>query len=139
MTKFEIAYHQLNRAFILFARDRDYICAITLAGAAEEILGCLVRDAKNGRKAAIDEEIELVSAIIRGQGSTPVEKEVRQALTFARNALKHRNVGDRTDAEFDLQEEAETIIDRAIDNYEVFTGWWPDNNAYDEYQRIRNA
>lgn len=139
MTKLELAYHQLDRAFILFAQDRDYISAITLAGAAEEILGCLVRHGKNGRSAAIDEEIELVSAIMRGQGGIPIEKEVREALTFARNALKHRNVGGRTDAEFDLREEAEMIIDRAVENYEALTEWWPDSSSYDEYRRARNA
>ncbi len=42
MNKKSIALHQLNRAIELFLDEKDYICSITLSGAAEEILGRMV-------------------------------------------------------------------------------------------------
>jgi hypothetical protein len=42
-TKQELAMHQLDRAIRLLFEEGDCISAITLAGAAEEILGDMVK------------------------------------------------------------------------------------------------
>ena len=57
LSNFDIAEIQLTRAIKLFFKDQDYISSLTLAGAAEEILGALVR--KSGKKHALDEAIEV--------------------------------------------------------------------------------
>ena len=43
LTKLEIAERQLNRAISLLIEDSDRVCAITLAGAAEEVLAGLLK------------------------------------------------------------------------------------------------
>ncbi len=42
VSKLDIATRQLKRALEFFLDDNDLICSITLAGAAEEILGKLL-------------------------------------------------------------------------------------------------
>lgn len=54
LTKFEIAEKQLAKAIELFCA-REPLPAITLAGAAEEILGKLVKD--GGGVNALEEEV----------------------------------------------------------------------------------
>lgn len=39
LTKLELAEIQINKAIDLFVNEADYVCALTLAGAAEEMLG----------------------------------------------------------------------------------------------------
>ena len=51
LTKQQVAEHQLERALRLFLDERDYVSAITLAGASEEILGRLL--AKEGKEHAL--------------------------------------------------------------------------------------
>lgn len=46
-----LATHQMERALRLFLDEGDYICAITLAGAGEEILGRLLEE--SGRQHAL--------------------------------------------------------------------------------------
>ena len=48
-TKTEVAAHQLERALHLFLDENDYVCAITLAGACEEILGKLLGSVHSSR------------------------------------------------------------------------------------------
>ncbi len=51
--KIDIALVQLETAIDLFLYKCNYICAATLAGAAEEILGAIVR--RSGKPNALDE------------------------------------------------------------------------------------
>ena len=55
LTKFEVAEKQLAKAIELFC-GQEPLPAITLAGAAEEILGKLVKD--GGGASAIEEEVK---------------------------------------------------------------------------------
>ena len=136
MTKREAAFLQLRRAFLLFAYERDYLCTITLAGAADEILGKMARRS-NGLEPAIEEEVKIIRDIMQKQGYEASDNEVRDDLLYPRNALKHLRIGEREDIVFDFAEEAEAIIDRAVTNYLAVTGEWPDDDAYDAYRKAR--
>jgi hypothetical protein len=69
VTKLQVATHQLAVAINVFLSG-DYLCSLTLAGAAEEILGKL--SARAGKPVAVDEIVqfhddELDAAIPEGR------------------------------------------------------------------------
>lgn len=43
LTKIELARLQIEKAISLFIDEKDYVCSLTLAGAAEEMLGNMLR------------------------------------------------------------------------------------------------
>jgi hypothetical protein len=105
--KIDVALEQLDWSIKLFIDHKQYVAAITLAGAAEEILGKLV-----GEKASVSEltkKLSLESGI--------EEKEVRDGhLNKARNWFKHCD--SATNVTIDLELEVVTIqyIVRAMAN-----------------------
>ena len=113
LTKFQVAEQQLTKAIELFCAH-DPLPAITLAGAAEEILGKLVKD--NGGATALEEEIkdrcELYQTVF-GRSGDP--KVFANLMNNPRNELKHRVSG--APVELNLDEEAVNLIQRAIDNF----------------------
>ena len=114
LTKFQVAERQFTKAIELFC-SRDPLPAITLAGAAEEILGKLVKD--KGETNALDEEIkdrcELYQTVF-GRPGDP--KDFADSMNNPRNELKHRMSGEPVD--LNLDEEAVNLIQRAIDNFQ---------------------
>ena len=114
MTKFEVAERQLVKAIELFCA-RDPIPAITLAGAAEEILGKLVKD--GGGINALEEEVkdrcDLFQTVFGHPGDPIIFADL---MNNPRNELKHRMSGKAL--EFDFEEEAVNLIQRAIDNFQ---------------------
>jgi len=117
MTKLEIAEHQLRRAVLLFL-DGDYVCAITLAGAAEEILGRLLEE--SGEQHALG---NYVSLCLQGSRGILPDKDLKaiyvgNANEF-RNGLKHWR--DGTAMTIPL-EAAVAMLDRAIENYRKLDG-----------------
>ena len=118
LTPLEVAEHQLKRALALFLDEKDYVCAITLAGASEEILGKLLE--ASGREHALG---SFVKACVQTGKVVYNEKWshkhfVNMANSF-RNALKHyvteHPIMVRRDA-------AVEILDRAIENFFALTG-----------------
>jgi hypothetical protein len=86
LTQLQAAMHQLDRAALLFVDCSDYLSAITLAGAADEILGQYVRD--RGGTAVLDDQKRFSTA---REWSHLSEKQVNdQHLNVARNCLKHK-------------------------------------------------
>ncbi|MGH8605424.1 MAG: hypothetical protein ACREXR_22340 [Gammaproteobacteria bacterium] len=114
LTKFEVAERQLAKAIELFCAH-DPLPAITLAGAAEEILGKLVKD--GGGVSALEDEVkdrcDLYQTIF-GRPGDP--KGFANLMNTPRNELKHRMSGNPLD--FNLEEEAVNLIQRAIDNFQ---------------------
>lgn len=112
-TKTEVAAHQLERALHLFLDENDYVCAITLAGACEEILGKLLE--KSGKEPSLRSLVKLCVAIEKkdlGEECSPKEF-VTMANAF-RDGLKHYTDGQPITVPRDAAVE---IIDRAIENY----------------------
>lgn len=110
-----LATHQLERALRLFLDEGDYVCAITLAGASEEILGSLL--VQSDRKHALGSWTDACVTIgkkIHGEDWKPGEF-VSMANAF-RNRLKHHEEDDGETITVP-KEAAMELLDRAIENY----------------------
>lgn len=127
MTKNEIARIQLERAMLIFTADDDMVSALTLAGAAEEILG------KQVLPNAKDEILNFIEKRNVSKGDIFDRKAHGNNMNYPRNSLKHLRVGDRSDLQFDFTDEATALIDRAITNYVRLLGEWPCSKIYVAY------
>jgi hypothetical protein len=114
-----IAEHQLRTALRLW-QEQDYLSALTLAGAAEEILGKRLQ--KVGRKPSFDQLKALIVAIARQDGDTDpkLEAVVGDRLNHTRNQLKHYSGDDELC--FDLRTDCQEMLERAIGNFQALTG-----------------
>lgn len=127
----EIVLEQIEDAIQSFYYGH-YVSATTLAGAAEEILGKILKD--SGKENALGVNQKYIYRNLP-------EKEVADRLNFPRNTYKHfMKVGPpsvrineaiatktvlcfpKTGNELDIKEEAEDMIMRAIANYEGALG-----------------
>lgn len=115
--KIQVALIQLETSIRLFNR-RNYVCAITLAGAAEEIIGQLSK--KGGCDCMADYLVRL-EKVIRETQSKNVKREVK-TFNRIRNSLKHLfKEGDDDPVKCNFKYEAEHMIDRAMINLHVLT------------------
>lgn len=119
LTAEEIAERQLITALRLW-HEEDYLSALTLAGAAEEILGKRLRAL--GQTPSFDQIKNEIVALAKQHGDTDpnTEKLVADLLNQTRNELKHY-AGDES-LSFDLTSDAEEMLERAIANYHLLTG-----------------
>ena len=108
LTKIDAAVDQMDWAIKLLLDHKAYVPAITLAGAAEEIIGELL-----GGKSVFSQLKESFCV----QYNLP-EKVVSQAyLNRAKNWLKHwKELKDDEQTEIELEEEAIQYIVRALTN-----------------------
>ncbi|MBB3231128.1 hypothetical protein [Halomonas stenophila] len=110
----EIAERQIDRAISLFLNEKDFISSITLAGAAEEILGKMVGEADGTHvlNDLIDGSLRLLGV---DANDKKARKEVANIANYYRNRVKHYS--DDGGLHFSVDFEAAEIIDRAISNY----------------------
>jgi hypothetical protein len=115
----EIAEHQLLSAIKLW-QENDYLSSLTLAGAADEILGKRLR--KLGREPSFNQLRDLIVIYAQSEGETApdLEKTVGDLLNNTKIALKHYS-GDESLA-FDLKSDCLEMLERAIANYHSLTG-----------------
>lgn len=119
-TKEYVARAQIETAVRLYTEHADYLAAITLAGAAEEILGKLVMEG-GGRSALSslqDAAVEMHKHLFGEPGDA---KWVADRANRARNSLKHLTTTAGREVAFDPAEEAADILDRAITNHWRYT------------------
>lgn len=114
----EIAEHQLLAALRLW-HESDYLSALTLAGAAEEILGKLLR--KLGKASALEQIRNEIVVLVKSHSETDskTEKIVTDLLNQSRNELKHYD--GNAAISFDLRADASEMLERAIFNYQLLT------------------
>lgn len=120
MSKLDAARWQLDRAIELFLDEGDFICAITLAGAAEEILGKLLNDAQQSN--ALNQFLDLCMFVQKADADevdSPRAKDFIALANAQRDALKH--VTDRGDVAID-EKDAIELLDRSIANFMSLTG-----------------
>lgn len=118
LSKLQIAEHQLDRAIRLLLDEDDYVCAVTLAGASEEILGKLLE--QQGRKPTLASFAEAcVHMGRRIYKESWSKKDFVTMENYFRDGLKHITDGQPLVVP---REAAIEIIDRAIDNYWNLTG-----------------
>jgi hypothetical protein len=115
----EIAETQLLAA-IEFANNGNWVPAITLAGAAEEILGKRLR--RIGKEPSFDSMKAAVIEIARQSGeiNPTIEKDIGYLINLTKNELKHYSGNEAL--EFDLEQDGAELLERAIANYELLTG-----------------
>ena len=111
-----IALAQLETAVRLFYEGHDYFSVITLAGAAEEIFGQLLKS--RGKTNSLEEiKAAAVSIYKHLFGEEIGSKEFADRANRARNALKHHDPKRFPTITLDVIEEATDMLNRAIDNY----------------------
>jgi hypothetical protein len=106
---YEIAAIQIDRAIQLYFEE-DFVCAITLAGAGEEILGTLLE--AQGKENSITEVLQE----LKKKEPTYSIKELRDILNLPRNALKHVKE-EVFETNLPIKESSQIMIRRAIINY----------------------
>jgi hypothetical protein len=111
-----IALAQIETALRLFFEGVDLFSVVTLAGAAEEIFGKLVR-ARGGAN-SLDELAKAGVAIHQFLFKETAElRSFRNRANRARNASKHLNADEAPTITLDLRQEAIDLLHRAIENY----------------------
>lgn len=120
LSNLEIAHRQLERSIELFLDKQDYISALTLAGAAEEILGKLLN--KEGKQHWLDDIKSGALRLLGFEGEAlqspeakKAGKEIADISNYYKNRCKHFNDQDHITFTVDVQ--AAEMIDRAIFNY----------------------
>lgn len=113
-----IAVRQLDLALSLYLDRGDFICVITLAGAAEEILGRIARkeNKKNSLDMDVDRKRELFLRLFP-HDDCPSIKEFKDSDNLPRNMMKH--LMDNSLESINLEQEAGRLLRRAIGNYEM--------------------
>lgn len=114
--KLDIAAQQLDAALRFYFDERDYFSAITLAGAAEEILGVHLKI--RGQPNAFDEDLKSSLRVYRWLfGEEQAPGSMHKTINRAKNGSKH--MYGKNDAELycDPAEEAKSVLDGAVTNY----------------------
>lgn len=106
--KKEIALHQIETALRLFFEEGDLFSVITLAGAAEEILGQLLRQKEE--KPGVEGSFRSIFKILR-----PAHRAVGELEEFQR-------AESADSVHMDAHREASFLLGRAIDDYQLLSG-----------------
>jgi hypothetical protein len=119
ISKREIATLQLCEAIALFLIGR-YVCAITLAGAAEAVLAGLL--AQRGELSVTEDSTAAIQTLRGNTGLAAGGKKKRNELfndwNAAKNRLKHHNKDEEETLILNLFDEAYWMIKRAAVNAE---------------------
>jgi hypothetical protein len=122
-TRFELAEAQFERAIDLYVRG-DYVPAITLAGAAEELYGApyaLPKGKEKDDPRALQVDAGFYNMVHR-QMFGDEHRKLFLLLNFVKNRLKHSD--DKVDQlTFDPEDEAYWMIDRADRNRALEDGY----------------
>lgn len=111
-----VAEEQLLVAIEIYKSGKSYISALTLAGAAEEILGTELKNNMNTFNSK-DILVRHLFSLLTDEEKNHVggEKGVGSSVNEYRNFLKHRK--DYEVSYFDAKAEAWEILQRAIANF----------------------
>lgn len=119
ITKGKIAKTQLVEAINLFLAGK-YLCAITLAGAAEEVLARLLNH--RGEISVVEESFLSIQSVMEKTGLSIMRVKQKSKIfnewNSARNTLKHHGKSDDENITINLFDEAYWIIKRGLTNAE---------------------
>ncbi|WGO96685.1 hypothetical protein QFX18_11570 [Saccharophagus degradans] len=125
----KIALEQLETAIRLYEDSEEYISVITLAGAAEEILGKACRE--KGIRTALEDvqhNFYLYRKLKFGNCADEEKKKSERFISdnenYARNKAKHVNPVVEPTLHFSAQDEARGLLNRALSN------WWALGKPY---------
>lgn len=114
--KLDVGREQLEVALRLFFEGAEYFAVITLAGAADELLGAYV-EAK-GEATSLTELVRgavRISSALSGSPSKP--KNIIKIANYPRNASKHMDDEADSKVRVNLKRDATDLLSRAVDNY----------------------
>jgi hypothetical protein len=131
INKIEIALNQLKTAIELFNK-KNYISAITLAGASEEILSRIAEAEKGTSAVRGIKKIFDFFADYTKKDRIPYSK-IRKEFNQIKNELKHNNSGTNETLKENFEHEAVEFILGAIMNYEVIFGETPNEPEVKEF------
>jgi hypothetical protein len=123
ISKVDIATSQLGTAIQLYIDETDLVSSVTLAGAAEEILGKLI--SAHGTTTAFEEALNRLCEMHKLAFEEEPDRKVYADLrNGTRNEFKHLCSGKSL--KINLDGEASQLINRAINNYrKLFPGFYP--------------
>ena len=113
--RIDLAVEQLDVALSLFLEKQSVVSALTLAGAAEEILGKVL--SHNGQQNSLEWKYEAVEPTHTMLHQIPLSKaDFIRDENRARNAAKHMACASEPSVTVDLEDAALWMIVRACDN-----------------------
>jgi len=115
LEKKDIALIQLETACKLYSKG-NFVCAITLAGASEEIFGKIAKE-RTGINQIEDELNYLKNSYKSSNKEVPNDKELISRINKGKNSLKHNNSGVNKWIDIDFESEAVFLIVKAVKNY----------------------
>ena len=130
ISKLDAVTRQLDVAIDLLLSEKYTLAVITLAGAAEEILGVLAKN--NGKDNMIDALKVLDKKLTGGRDFKILNNEVNGL----RNALKHANNLDEDFIDYD-EDAPVAYLMRAIANYTIL-GLTPNEKMKSIYLKVKN-
>ena len=133
-SKIRIAIIQLETSISLYFK-KNFICAITLAGASEEILNQFAKEKSGITANHLDKDFIDFIAEEYNKDKPSLEK-VKQVNNRLKNELKHQNNSTDYCVLADLEFEAELIIDRALRNYQLYFNSFPTSPIITKYLTI---
>lgn len=123
LSKRRICLIQLQQSLRLL-EEGDPVSALTLAGAAEEILGRIAK--RKGHEPRVANEVDYLASIADYfDKPCPPKKRLIAALNKPRNHLKHQDDGRNVRVTADWQFEAESMLLRCMYNHFNAFGSFP--------------
>lgn len=114
--KLDVGCEQLEVALRIFFEGKEYFAVITLAGAAEELLGAHLK--ARGEMTTLE---ELVKGAVRISAALPGKpaqaKDLFKVASYSRNASKHMDNAIDSTMRIYLKRDATDQLGRAVDNY----------------------
>jgi hypothetical protein len=116
--KIQVATELLDRALQMYF-DQAFFASIHLAGAAEELFGAYLTLWQAGRPAADSFHDDAASVLGFGPSEVPkdVSRQLYSLIFRSRNRTKHLNAEGDHEIMFDPLLEAETVLNRALENF----------------------
>jgi hypothetical protein len=109
----DLATQQLNVAISLFLKRRSFVSALTLAGAADEILGKTL--SHSGQQNSLELKYETMEPILTMQHQT--KEDFIRDENHALIAVTHMESASDSSVTLDLEEAAYSVIVRACHNH----------------------
>lgn len=107
---------QIEKACELHLRG-EYACSLTLAGTSESLTRELVE--ARGHESVDSWHEKFVRFLREKSGlASPSKKDILNEKNWARNSVKHHNIGELEEIEINLELESFLAIKRSIENYQ---------------------
>lgn len=138
ISKSDIARSQLVTAIRLFTEE-DFLSALTLAGAAEDVLAGLLNI--QCKKSIVEESASLIMRLRAETGAKAMgnmtKKQIFNSWNEARNSVKHHSEKDDQDLKINLFDEAYWMITRALANAQRLSLKITNKNDFDNWCILR--